>query len=90
MNNKQFIIELLDKALWPVVILALVLIFKSSLSKLIPLAKKLKFKDLEIEFGAALQQASAQANTALPYQDPRKERLSELVDKLPNSTVLET
>ena len=39
---------------------------------------------------ANLQKFSNQANTALSYQDPRKERLSELVNKLPNSTCLET
>jgi len=86
----QFVVELLDKLAWPVVLVFCVITLKRPISKLIPLAKKLKFKDLEVEFGQELKVISQKVEGAFPeLKQDRKIALITTANHLPNSAVIE-
>lgn len=86
----EFIIALADKLLWPVVAVLFLLAFRKAVSELIPLARKLKYKDFEIEFEAELDDAVEQARQAFPEREQdRRAQLLLMAKKLPNTAVLE-
>ena len=90
MSWMQFTIELLDKLIWPAVLMFAVINLKRPLSKLIPLAKKLKFKDLELEFGQGLKAVTQQAQGVFPeLKTDKKTLLIASANGLPNSAILE-
>ncbi|MCK8046070.1 hypothetical protein MSG37_14390 [Shewanella sp. 1CM18E] len=91
MDWMQFTIALIDKLIWPLVLVFAVMNLKRPLSKLIPLAKKLKFKDLEVEFGQGLKAVTEQAEGVFPeLKTDKKSLLIASANNLPNSAVLET
>ena len=91
MDWMQFTIALIDKLIWPLVVVFAVVSLKRPLAKLIPLAKKLKFKDLELEFGQGLKAVTAQAEGVFPeLKTDKKALLIASANNLPNSAVLET
>ncbi|MBN3562236.1 hypothetical protein [Aliamphritea spongicola] len=90
MNHMQFIIELADKLAWPLVALVALVMLKRPLEDLLPLAKRLKYKDLEVEFGQVLQAVSRDAAGVFPeLEQDRRSRLIATVKHLPNAAVLE-
>lgn len=90
MNWMQFTIELIDKLAWPLVLVFAVISLKRPLSKLIPLAKKLKFKDLELEFGQELKAVTQEAEGIFPeLKDSNRNILIMSASQLPNSAVIE-
>ncbi|MCL1140326.1 hypothetical protein [Shewanella pneumatophori] len=91
MDWMQFTIALIDKLIWPLVLVFAVMNLKRPLAKLIPLAKKLKFKDLELEFGQGLKAVTEQAEGVFPeLKTDKKTLLIASANSLPNSAVLET
>lgn len=91
MDWMQFTIALIDKLIWPLVLVFAVINLKRPLAKLIPLAKKLKFKDLELEFGQGLKAVTEQAEGVFPeLKTDKKTLLIASANNLPNSAVLET
>jgi len=60
---------------WPVTIIIIVAMLRSSLSKLVPTLKKLKYKDLELEFEKEANRILAEAERDLPEppEEPKKE-----------------
>lgn len=91
MNWMEFVIQLFDKLAWPSVILICVYSLKRPISKLIPLAKKLKFKDLEVEFGQELKSIVQKAEGAFPeLKYDHKSLLIASANNLPNSAVIES
>ncbi|WP_076416034.1 DUF4145 domain-containing protein [Shewanella sp. UCD-KL12] len=90
MNWMEFVIQLFDKLAWPVALLICVFSLKRPISKLIPLAKKFKFKELEVEFGQELKAISQKAEGAFPeLKYDSKSLLIASANNLPNSAVLE-
>lgn len=90
MDWMQFTIELIDKLAWPLVLVFAVISLKRPLSKLIPLAKKLKFKDLELEFGQELKAVTQEAEGIFPeLKDSNRNILIMSASQLPNSAVIE-
>ncbi len=90
MSWMQFTIELLDKLAWPLVLVFAVVSLKRPISKLIPLAKKLKFKDLELEFGQELKAVTQEAEAIFPeLKLDKRNMLIVSASKLPNSAVIE-
>ncbi|ABV38696.1 conserved hypothetical protein [Shewanella sediminis HAW-EB3] len=90
MDWMQFVVALADKLAWPVVLVFGVITLKGPISKLIPLAKKLKFKDLEVEFGQELKAISQKVEGAFPaLKQDRKIVLIATANHLPNSAVIE-
>jgi hypothetical protein len=90
MNWMEFTVQVFDKLAWPVVILICVFSLKRPISKLIPLAKKLKFKDLEVEFGQELKAITQKAEGAFPeLKYDKKSLLIAAANNLPNSAVIQ-
>ena len=90
MSWMQFTIELLDKLAWPLVLVFAVVSLKRPISKLIPLAKKLKFKDLELEFGQELKAVTQEAEAIFPeLKLDKRNMLIVSASKLQNSAVIE-
>ncbi|MBC8649294.1 hypothetical protein GYM54_03060 [Pseudomonas sp. MTM4] len=50
---------------WPAVAIFLVLMLKKPITELIPLLRKLKYKELEIEFSEAVAELKAEAGTSI-------------------------
>lgn len=91
MDWMQFTIALIDKLIWPLVLVFAVVSLKRPLAKIIPLAKKVKFKDLELEFGQGLKAVTEQAEGVFPeLKTDKKTLLIASANSLPNSAVLET
>lgn len=90
MSWMQFLIELIDKLIWPTVVIFCIYRLHRPLAALIPLAKKLKFKEFEVEFGQELKAASQNAVRAFPeLKQDKKSILIAASENLPNSAVLE-
>jgi hypothetical protein len=71
--------EILEVVVWPITVLAVVLILRRPLAGLVVSTKKLKFKELELEFGEDIQQVQAEAKGVLP-EAPDKGKSSVEVD----------
>lgn len=85
----QFTLLLLDILIWPAVIVGLSLLLRRPLAQLLPQAKKLKYKDFEMEFGEELKAASREARQAFPeLVSDKKAQLIASVENLPNSAIL--
>ncbi|GIU27782.1 hypothetical protein L2719_12725 [Shewanella schlegeliana] len=90
MSWMEFTIELLDKLVWPAVLVFAVITLKRPISKLIPLAKKLKFRELEVEFGEGLKAVTEQAQGVFPeLKTDKKTMLIASASHLPNSAIIE-
>lgn len=90
MDTTQFIIELTDKLAWPLVAVMALAMLKRPLEELLPLAKRLKYKDLEVEFDQVLQAVSRDAAGVFPeLEQDQRSRLIATVKHLPNAAVLE-
>ncbi|MBT1065130.1 hypothetical protein KJY73_16175 [Bowmanella sp. Y26] len=91
MDWMQFIVDLLDKLVWPLVVLFVVSLLRKPLTQLVPLMKKLKYKELELEFGRELKAVSEQAVGAFPeLKQDQKTLLIASADNLPNAAILES
>tara|TARA_R100001143_G_C3359147_1_gene134457 strand:+ start:1608 stop:2174 length:567 start_codon:yes stop_codon:yes gene_type:complete len=97
MDWLSFISSIIDSIVWPVTILILVYLLRNPLSSLIPLLQKLKYKDLELEFGRRIEEAKEEAEAELPPTDSlleidesRKERLLKLASISPRATILDS
>lgn len=91
MSWMEFTLGLLDKLAWPLIVVFIILSLRKPIADLIPLAKRMKYKDFELEFGQELRAVTrTAAGEAFPEltQDKRA-RLIASADELPNATVLE-
>ncbi|WP_370979331.1 DUF4145 domain-containing protein [Agaribacterium sp. ZY112] len=89
MQTLPFIIELIDKLVWPAVYVFTLICLRKPVSHLLPLARKLKYKELELEFGRELKVANEQAEGAFPeLKQDTKAKLVSLVENMPNTAVI--
>ncbi len=58
--------EIVTILIWPATVIVIVLILRKPLASLVASAKKLKYKDLELEFSKDIEQVQADAKEALP------------------------
>jgi hypothetical protein len=80
----------LDVIIWPALLTIFLLLFRRSLSALVLKATKVSYKDLELEFGKAVQSATEQAEAALPdIQQSKKASLLQRANHFPGSTIRE-
>ncbi len=90
MSWMQFTLEAMDRLIWPLAVLATLLLMRRPMAQLIPLAKRFKFQSLEVEFQQELRAASLKAKTAFPELiADRKCLLLSSADHLPNASLLE-
>ena len=96
MDALTFIAEIVKALAWPAMVLALVLLLRKPIADLIPLLTRLKYKDLELEFGRRLAEVTAEAGEELPPPHPpapleaaEEQALVELAKVSPRSAVTE-
>lgn len=90
MNWMEFVIQLLDKLAWPLLALLALLTLRQPLAELVSQAKRLKYKDLELEFDQDLQAVSKEAEAAFPeLSADKRSRLLSTVKHLPNTAIIE-
>ncbi|MCB0530954.1 MAG: hypothetical protein H6574_14865 [Lewinellaceae bacterium] len=90
MSNLEFIIELLDKTIWPITIFIILFLIRKPLKELMPLLKKAKISELELEFDRELAKAKEVAETGLLEGTGNwKVNLLELARNYPNTAILE-
>ena len=71
MDSLTFMVEMVKALAWPLTVIGSVLLLRTALLELIPTLRKLKYKDLELEFGRKLEQLVAKAEQAqLPASPP--------------------
>ena len=64
MNWLTFIASLVDAIAWPVAIIAVVLLLRQPIARLLPELRELRYKDFRVEFGRKLEEVEAQAEVA--------------------------
>lgn len=64
MDWLTFLASIVGSLAWPGAVVAIVLILRRSLNKLLPGLNRLKYKDLELEFGKQLAQAKVEIEAA--------------------------
>src|SRR5215207_8632055 len=95
MDWLSFAAALVKALAWPLTVLGIFLVLRRPLTGLVPLLARLKFKDLELDFGRRLAEASAEAAT-LPGIPPAAalpagsdEVLLRLATDAPRAAILE-
>jgi hypothetical protein len=68
MDALQFTSSLVGSLAWPSVVLAIVVALRKPLSDLLPLLQRLKYKDLELDFGKRVEELRAEVAEELPQQ----------------------
>jgi hypothetical protein len=66
MDPLSFIAELVKALAWPGAVVLLVTMLRKPLSDLIPLLQRLKYKDLELEFGKVIEEVKEEVQAQLP------------------------
>lgn len=95
MDQLTFIAELTKALAWPVTAVLAVLLLRPVITKLIPLLQRLRYKDIELEFGRKVDQARFLLATAVPEVreelriSPLQEHLLRLAEISPRAAVLE-
>ncbi len=94
MDWMTFLASVISSLAWPAVVLVIVVLLRKPLAGLIPLLQRLKYKDLELEFGERLEVLEAELLEELPApQDaigPPQSRVLELATVSPRAAVLES
>ena len=82
----------IDVLAWPLVVLALALIFRKSLVALIPLIERIKFPGGEVNLRERLEETRSQAERSLPFQGPPSidERIQDIAETYPRGAVIES
>lgn len=92
MNLLEFTSDIVDSLAWPVAIVVIASILKRPLIELIPLLRKLKYKELELEFSETLKAIDdeiPQTVESLGIENSELQRLLELADFAPTAAVYE-
>lgn len=96
MDWKTFIVEILNAVSWPVATVIGVWLFRKPIYDLIPLIRKLKYKEFEMEFSEKVRELKKESEKALPTDESQspglvenKSKYFQLLDISPRSAVLE-
>ena len=106
MDLLTFVATIIGSLAWPVSLLIVILVLRKPLAELLPGIRKLKYKDLEVDFGKELERIEAVMDTIEDETKPRRElpaevqpeplpkTRNELLGKLaelsPNAAILES
>ena len=96
MDWLQFAASVIDSLAWPAVGLIIVIILRKLLAGLLPLLRKLKYKELEVEFDREVRELREEAASALPPLPtsvpppiPAESGLLQLASTSPRAAVVE-
>lgn len=90
-----FIASIVGSLAWPGALVALVLILRTPIRGLLPLLQRLKYKELEIEFGRRVEEVKQELAQELPpgavqpISDASRDALLRLAEVSPRAAVLE-
>ena len=73
MDRLTFVAELVAALAWPVTVLACVLLLRGFVTALVPLLRKLKYSDLELQFGREVAERPSvcrPSSSASPTAEP--------------------
>ncbi|MBW3587898.1 MAG: hypothetical protein KY429_00570 [Actinobacteria bacterium] len=84
MDWLEFIASLVESLAWPIVVVLILILFRNPVTDLIPLVRRIKYKDLELEFERTLAEATQKAQREqLPITRPSlAERYDENLTRL--------
>jgi len=74
MDWMQFVSAIIASLAWPAAVLAVVLLLRDPLAKLVPLIRTLKFKDLHIDLGEKLEAVKEAVKEELEAKSPNAEQ----------------
>jgi hypothetical protein len=89
MDGFTFTSEIVKALAWPSALIGLIFLLRKPIIELVPLMKKLKYKELELEFSQEMQALKSEANDALPeneIQPPLEIATSKALDLVSYST----
>lgn len=66
MDSLTFIDNLISHLIWPITVITLFLLLRKELPNIIKSIKKLKYKDVELEFGDAIKAVAKDAKDSVP------------------------
>lgn len=95
MDELTFIIELIKALVWPVTALTVLFYLRKPLAGLIPLLQRVRYRDIELDFGKKVQELAQESKKELPQpaEKEARRRLSDYVAQLarlsPRAVVLE-
>ena len=100
MDWLTFIATVINSLAWPGVVIGIVLIVRKKLPDLVAALRRLKYKDLELEFEASAKAIEEQSNKALPEitktitvagssPEEMRNHLTGIADIAPRSAILE-
>lgn len=100
MDWLTFISKIVEATAWPGMLLAVLLIIRKELPAIARSLRKLKFKDVELEFGEAAKAVASAAKDAVPPSSPdvrlagqpkeeMAQRLSSIAELAPRAAILE-
>lgn len=88
MTWQEFILQLADIFIWPVIAVFILIYLGEPIKNLVPKAQKLRFKDVELEFEQAIQSAAVQAEEAIPdAQENKKSALMARAKNFPSTVI---
>src|SRR3970040_2344480 len=96
MDTLSFPAEMTKALAWPRTIILALLLLRRPLADLIPLLQRLRYKDLELDFGKRVQELASEIKKQLPggrqpggAQQRGRNRLADLAHASPRAAVLE-
>lgn len=92
MKTEQFILKLLDIVVWPLTVIVITIFFRKPLYSLIPFLKRLRYKDVELEFEGKLKKIKKTTSIEPVMSDERTFSADEVRELAlsPRSTVIES
>lgn len=96
MDALTFISETINSLAWPLVVIFLVSVLKEPLIEIIPTLRRLKYKELEIEFSEAVAELKLESETSTPNigtpsisQNQPQSRLLQLINFSTRAAIME-
>ncbi len=97
MEILEFIDSLVASIAWPVTVVTVILLLRSELPKLATSLRKFKYKDVELEFDAAMKTIAGEVEASLPKDSIQKSEsiesvkshLEAIADIAPRAAILE-
>lgn len=97
MSYLSLITEIIKVLAWPCTVIVIVLMLRKPLIKLIPLLQRLKYKDLELDFGKSVKELREDAIKVLPDEmadatlvERIPEKIIRLAEISPRAAVMES
>lgn len=74
----EMLVEIIKTVIWPATLIISVVVLRKGILELIPNLKKLRYKDLEVEFEKEAIKLRAIIERDIPYIEPPEEKLTEM------------